>query len=140
MTYEEIRAKIRTLEDKNRDIRNELYNLYNEEYELISERLKPLIGMCFKNRHFYVYYKIIGVPEKKFDIQGHNITNYNQIPCIIVEPQTNDKFPYVGTILTKCYNKTNPILVIKTEYEEISNDEFDNIATKCFEYELNTKK
>lgn len=123
----EIQAKINELEKPDTQRHKEIRQLNHELIEVYQERLRPLIGRCYKSkRRIFI---IIDVPQPKYQMTGSYDFNRYQLPALIIELVEDSKSRslrdlnigeiYYDTIYTKASEYEDAVAAMNSEYSEI---------------------
>ena len=121
-----INARMHDLSDMISDLNQKYRELEKERYELMSELSKKAIGMCLQTDDEVI--RITGTPQIEWDDHFH--MSYGQrLPCLTV---TNDN--EVFTDFLECHYETDPVMYLRSNYKEISNEEFEKRLAEVFEY------
>ena len=101
--------------DQLAELEKQKRELEKSEYRAFVYKVQNLVGKCFKRNNRL--YKIIDVPQEKWDIGDHYTYNPYQFPAIMLFSDVGDGFFYsVDTLYIRDFNNI--------EYEEISSEEF----------------
>lgn len=128
----EIQAKINELEKPDDQRREENRQLNLELMKVYQERLRPLIGRCYKSkRRIFI---ITDVPQPKYQMSGSYDFNRYQIPAMIIELVEDSKSRslrdigmgevYYDTIYTKASEYEDAVTAMNSEYNEIPLEDF----------------
>lgn len=120
-------SKLCSMSNLSREMKNHIYDIETKQIELVSERLKPLIGHYFKTKDFdnsqtgYVF-MITNVPKPRLTMMDR-FYEPTKIPAIRVSKNSDvDKCLQESTIYSIAYR--NGIDYIYKEYTEITKSEF----------------
>lgn len=140
MTEQEIRDRIRELEEPEIERRNEIRSLQLQQMKIQQDKLRNLVGRCYRdtNRIFI----ISGVPEPEFMMIGDFHFNPYQLPALIIT--TGQTIKHTGktisfgemfrdTIRSSAVLSENPVIQMRKEYEEITLEEFKASAYKIID-------
>ena len=123
----EIQVKINELEKPDVQRREEIRQLNRELIKVYQERLRPLIGRCYKSkRRIFI---ITDVPQPKYQMMGSYDFNRYQLPAMIIELVEDSKSRslrnigmgevYYDTIQTKASEYEDAVAAMNSEYNEI---------------------
>lgn len=123
----EIQAKINELEKPDNQRRAEIRQLNRELIKVYQERLRPLIGRCYKSkRRIFI---ITDVPQPKYQMTSSYDFNRYQLPALIIELVEDSKSKslrnlnigeiYYDTIYTKASEYEDAVAAMNSEYSEI---------------------
>ena len=121
-----IDARMHEISDMLDDLNAKYRKLERERFELIVDELKSAVGMCLKTDDEVI--RITDVPRIEWDNDFH--MHYGQkMPCLIV---TNDN--EVFTDFLECHFDNDPVEYLRSNYDEISNEEFEKRLMEVFEW------
>ena len=111
-------------------INEKIKSLYADKQAVTIDKLKPLVGMCFKISE-HKWCKIIDTSKNKIAIDDyHYHFNDHQLPAIFIcdeDPQTSEGIVYFDTLFSKVVEVDDPVGYIREERQEISEYEFMQI-------------
>ena len=110
-------------------INQKIKNLHADKQAAAIDKLKPLVGMCFKISD-HKWCKIMGTPKSKIALDDyHYHFDDNQLPAIFIceDPQNSEGIVYFDTLFSKAVEFDDPIGHIRKEHQEISENEFMQI-------------
>ena len=122
--YEDIEKELHETTQEELKAKNKRRELTMKLHKQQQEHLRPLIGMCFIESNIAgQLFRIIGVPEETETKMGY-IFNPYQLPVLSIT--TNEKSPVeFDTVYSKAAFSEDPVKQIRKEYEEISNEVFE---------------
>ena len=124
-----IDARMHEISDMLDDLNAKYRKLEKERFELIVDELKSAVGMCLQTDDEVM--RITGVPQVEWDDHFH--MHYGQrVPCLVV---TNDSEVFMDTLAI--HNNSDPIGYLRSNYKEISNEEFEKRLMEVFEWMRN---
>lgn len=134
MSKTETEIKMEELSNKIAEYRAEHRAICEQYIREIQEKLKPLVGMSFRDA--YSVFRIIGIPEKDYS-KTSIIFNEYQLPVLAI----TDNITIYGdlgslalcTKFSKAAHAEDPVEYIRTEYQEVSSEEFDAELEKAFD-------
>jgi len=111
-------------------INQKIESLYADKQAAAIDKLKPLVGMCFKISD-HTWCKIIDTPKSKIALDDlHYHFNDHQLPAIFIcdeDPQISEGIVYFDTLFSTVVEVDDPVSYIREERQEISEDEFMQI-------------
>ena len=111
-------------------INQKIKSLYADKQAATIDKLKPLVGMCFKISD-HKWCKIIDTPKSKIALDDyHYHFNDHQLPAIFIcdeDPQISECIVYFDTLFSTVVEVDDPVSYIREERQEISEDEFMQI-------------
>lgn len=134
-TEQEIKERILELKKIDIERRNEIRSLQRQQIEIQQEKLRALIGHCYKtNNRIFI---ITGVPKPEFTMTGDSYFNPYQLPAFIISTGENIKHNGKTANFGEMYRDMiysgavigDPVLIMKREYTEISVEEFKTVAS-----------
>lgn len=122
----EINAKIHDVENQISSLIQERDMLRRQRNYIYDERLRKLIGMCFKDKEGTCVMRIINTLIEKYRMYNGTTYNEYQLPVLKIN---SSGFGDVGplemdTIFSKAAHFEDPVAQIRTEYGEIPLEEF----------------
>lgn len=101
--------------DQLAELEKQKRELEKSEYRAFVYKVQNLVGKCFKRNN--TLYKIINVPQERWDVVNNYSYNPHQFPAIILFPDVEEGFFYgIDTLYIRDFNNI--------EYDEISSEEF----------------
>ena len=124
-----IDARMHEISDMISELNAKYNKLEKERFDLLTEESKKAIGMCLETDDEVI--RITGVPQIEWDNDFH--MHYGQkMPCLIV---TNDN--EVFTDFLECHFDNDPVEYLRSNYNEISNEEFEKRLMEVFDWMRN---
>lgn len=115
-------------------INEKIKSLYADKQAAAIDKLKPLVGMCFKISD-HRWCKIIDTPKSKIALDDyHYHFDDHQLPAIFIcdeDPQISRDIVYFDSLLSKAVEFDDPVSHIRKEHQEISEDEFMQIMYRA---------
>lgn len=146
MTEQEIKTKLAELREPIEDRSREISRLKHDLMELQQEKLKPLVGMCFKTDK--TAFMISDVPEPDMMKTGDFMFNPYHIPAIVVVTKGGriNRYAATDSVGEICYDEIrsgavdsiDPVKKICSEYIQISPVEFRELAIKAIDEAIHT--
>lgn len=146
MTEQEITTRLAELYKPIEDRSREISQLKHDLMELQQEKLKPLVGMCFKTDK--TVFMISDIPEPDMMKIGDFIFNPYHIPAIVVVTRGGriNRYAAADSIGEICYDEIrsravdsdDPVKKICSEYKQISPVEFREMAIKALDEAIRT--
>ena len=136
MTEQEIKDRIDELEKSDIERRNEIRSLRLQQVKIQQDRLRNLVGRCYKDKN--KIFIICGVPEPELTMIGFDFNPYH-LPALIISIEKivkcNGKTVDFGemfrdTIRSSVVLSEDPVAQMRNEYEEITPEEFHALACK----------
>jgi len=111
-------------------INQKIKSLYADKQSATINKLKPLVGMCFKISD-HKWCKIIGTPESRIALDDHYYhVEDHQLPVIFIcdkDPQICSDIVYFDSLFSKPVEFDDPVGRIREEHQEITEDAFMQI-------------
>lgn len=110
-------------------INQKIKNLHADKQAAAIDKLKPLVGMCFKISD-HKWCKIMGTPKSKIALDDYYYHFDNLLPAIFIcdkDPEISGSIVYFDRLLSKAVEFDDPVSHIRKEHQEISEDEFMQI-------------
>ena len=129
-----INARMNEISDMISEMNRKYKELEKERFHLIASEISSVVGMCLKTDEEVI--RIIGVPQVEWDNNCRLYYSY-KLPCLVV---TNENEVY--TDFLDYGRSSDAIEYLRSNYEEITNDEFDKRLMEAFEWmrELGIKR
>lgn len=130
-------AKIKMDEIGNQitDLKIEYEKLRGDYIRELQDKLGKLVGMSFKSKNGAYYFRIIDIPTVKYN-KAYTSFNEYQLPALTYYSDPIDHGDVGRLTIQKIYSAAahaeNPIDFIRSEYTEISAEEFDAELEKAF--------
>lgn len=119
--FDEIKEKLDADYSTMRELKTRIFSLEREKEQILIERMKQLIGLCFIDNKKNCY-MITNVPQRPYTLNYSSI-NFYQIPVYKIDKKTREMT--YETFYSHAYESENPREVLKTEiFEFISPDIF----------------
>lgn len=122
--------RIRELSEQIEALEKERRHLIDEDNRRKIEKLRPLVGQCFRVDGGVA--KIYDVPQPEALLAGPTLNLY-QIPVIIVHDNPFDTdIPFVqGTLFSRAVDAIDPVFAFGLEYSRISPVDFEHRFRKA---------
>lgn len=118
---DEIKEKLDADYNTIRELKKRTFSLEREKEQILIERMKQLIGLCFIDNEKNCC-MITNVPQRPYTLNYSSI-NFYQIPVYKIDKKTREMT--YETFHSKAYDSENPREVLETEiFEFISPDIF----------------
>ena len=131
----DIEIKMKELDDKIIDLKIEYERLRGDYIRELQDKLSKLVGMSFKSKNGAYYFRIIDIPIVKYN-KAYTSFNEYQLPALIYysDPTDHGDVGRLGIqeIYSEAAHAENPIDFIRSEYTEVSPEEFDEILEGAF--------
>ncbi len=146
MTEQEIVARLAELRKPIEDRSMEISQLKRELMKLQQEKLKPLVGMCFKTDK--TVFMISDIPEPDMMKTGDFMFNPYHIPAIVVVTKGGriNRYAAADSVGEICYDEIHsmaadsddPVKEMRSKYTQISPVEFRELAIKALDEAIRT--
>lgn len=155
MTEQEIKDRINELKKPRDERENEMRRLNKQLREMEKEKLRSLVGRCYRDKALKKIFIITGVPQEEFMKTGDCLFNPYQLPVRVITNQRiksgfglkplNIYEVVDTTIFSRAVEATDPVARIAKEYDELTIEEFraaayqtiDELIKTCTEPEEN---
>jgi hypothetical protein len=140
MTEQEIKDRIHELEKPDIERRNEIRSLRLQQVKMQQDKLRKLVGRCYRGAH--KIFIIVGVPEPEFMMIGDFDFNPYQLPALIILTEQVVKHTgktiefgeiFRDTIRSRAVLSEDPVAQMRMDYEEITSEEFKVLAYKAID-------
>lgn len=106
-------------------LNKEYRELSNNEIEYCQEKLKPLVGLCFKNGNGYAV--ITDVPQVEYTMMDTHFNPY-RLPVLVIGKEFTDELSivpyYEATVYSLAVNDDDPEQYFRKHNTVITKDEF----------------
>jgi len=120
------------IDNRKKEIKNEISalnkeyrELSNNEIEYCQEKLKPLVGLCFKNGNGYAV--ITDVPQVEYTMMDTHFNPY-RLPVLVIGKEFTDELSivpyYEATVYSLAVNYDDPEQYFRLHNKIISKEEF----------------
>ena len=120
---DDIVQQIDDIDQQIEELQNRRNQLSHELPDVYGEKLSILVGRCFYMNDL-CYAKITGTPEYVWD-GFHSIYSPTELPAVWVCIGSEEMSMYIDTIHSKACYADDPLAAIRSEYAEITLDEFN---------------
>lgn len=148
MTEQEIRDRISELKKPEIERENEIRRLQKEVRKIEKEKLRSLVGRCYKHKTLDKIFIITGVPQEKFMKTGNCLFDPYLLPArVITNQRVKSGFglkPLSAyevidtTIFSRAVEATDPVASMAKEYDELTIEEFRAAAYKTIDELIET--
>ena len=131
MDYIESKNRKREIEEQISKLNKEYREITNSEIEYYQEKLKPLVGLCFKYCNKYVV--ILDVPKVEYTMMD-TLFNSHKLPAMFIGQELISEkslIPiYEDNFYTDAGDYDDPLSYFNRRYKVISRHEFEDVLNQ----------
>lgn len=127
--------KMKEISNQITDLKLEYERLRGDYIRELQDKLGKLVGLSFKSKNGAYYFRIIDIPIVEYN-KAYTSFNEYRLPSLTYYSDPTD-YGDVGRlgiqeIYSEAAHAENPIDFIRSEYTEVSPEEFDEILERAF--------